>query len=131
MVSQPKVLFVVPCDDIRQEMNGKFILIGVYSEAFIPERLPAPVRLVLALFVDVDQAGAHTIELELRHESASPPVSTLKMEFEATAPVKQALIPIPRASLLVGQPGDLTVHYGPDKTEIMRLAIAPPNTIAV
>lgn len=130
MALQPEILFTIPCDDIRQEMNGKFILIGVYSEAFIPERFPTPVRLMLALFVSIDQAGLHAIELELRHESASPPAVSFKMEFEATAPVKQALIPIPRASLLIGQPGDLTVHYGPDKIEIMRLAITPPNAIA-
>jgi hypothetical protein len=130
MALQPKVLFAIPCDDIRQEANGKFILIGVYSEAFVPERLPTPVRLVLALFMDIEEAGLHEIELELRHQSASPPAVALKMQFEAAAPVKQAMIPIPPASLLIGQPGDLTVHYGPDKIEIMRLAITPPNSIA-
>ena len=127
---QPKVRFVLPCDDIRQEMNGKFILIGLYSEAFVPERLPTPVRLVLALFVDIDEPGVYALELELRHDSATPPSAVLRLEFEASAPTKQALIPIPPASLLIGQPGDLTVHYGPDKVEIMRLAITRPNATA-
>lgn len=128
---QPKFRFAFPCDDIRQETNGKYILIGVYTEAFVPEHLPMTARLALALFVDIAEAGPHVIDLELRLEGASQPAATMKFEFEAAASTRQALIPIPSVPLLIGQPGDLTVHYGPDKMEVMRLTITPPNASAL
>jgi hypothetical protein len=50
-----KPIHAVFCDDIRQEANGKQILIGVYPSDILVSQLPAP--LVIAIWMPFVQVG--------------------------------------------------------------------------
>lgn len=50
-----KPIHAVFCDDIRREMTGKDILIGVYSGHLLVQRFPAPV--VLAIWMPFERVG--------------------------------------------------------------------------
>lgn len=53
------------CDDIRQEMNGKFILIGIYGKAIVPNALPARLGLSLWLELEDVRAGNHEVQMHI------------------------------------------------------------------
>lgn len=57
-VDTPLSAFVVFCDEIRQENNGKLLLIGVYQEELIVPQLPALVQGVnIAVLVTGPEEG--------------------------------------------------------------------------
>jgi hypothetical protein len=55
---------VVLCDDIRQEANGKFLLIGVYGGNVVIPSFPANLNLAVWMFGYTEKSGK--IELRLR-----------------------------------------------------------------
>lgn len=53
-----EVTSLVVCDDARQEISGKWILIGVYNEAIIVKQFPARIlRLVFRVTANVTQVA--------------------------------------------------------------------------
>ena len=60
----PKIDFAIPCDDIRREDNGKFILLGVYGRDIGTTTVPATILLTLALFMSADEPGEWDVEFE-------------------------------------------------------------------
>ncbi|MDL2410455.1 hypothetical protein PY650_33725 [Rhizobium calliandrae] len=53
------------CDDIRQEVTGKFILIGVYPGDLVPGRIPSSVPMGAMVRVHGLQKGVHEVEMVL------------------------------------------------------------------
>lgn len=128
-LSRPTVHFAVACDDIRQENNGKFFLIGVYSDAFSPSQFPTPATLRIALFVTIESVGKHRLIVELKQENNPQIFGELIMDFETIAAASRTILPLPPINFLLGQPGDLLLLEGVDKREVMRLPVvaAGPN----
>lgn len=56
-------LFAVVCDDIRQEQNGKYILIGVYDS--INAILPAVLNLAFWIQLDAVKAGSFNFDVKI------------------------------------------------------------------
>src|SRR5512139_3475912 len=48
---------VVLCDDIRQEANGKYLLVGVYGSNIVVRRFPVNIRLAVWLLVHPKELG--------------------------------------------------------------------------
>ena len=61
-----KPVHAVFCDDIRREITGKEILIGVYSNGLLLNRFPAPVMLSIWVPFSRDEPGSGEISLEFR-----------------------------------------------------------------
>lgn len=55
--------YVLVCDDIRQEGNGKHLLIGVYSSAIIVPDFPARITLAFFLRCTANQTGSFPFEM--------------------------------------------------------------------
>lgn len=60
------LVHAIVCDDIRREDNGKFILIGVYPELILLNRIPAQITLSLWLQFRVHIISKTTLEFEIR-----------------------------------------------------------------
>jgi hypothetical protein len=60
--------YTLMCDDIRQENNGKFIIIGLYTPNIVVPQVPF-VLPTLAFFqmVECDRPGAFTVRMRLEH----------------------------------------------------------------
>lgn len=81
--------FVIFCDDIRFENNGKAILIGVYSEDLVPGILPQVLplsfwvklngvmdsNLKLKLNIGVNGKVQHTVDADLSIQDTKKPVN--------------------------------------------------------
>lgn len=59
------------CDDIRQEISGKYILIGLYSGDLIPSVLPLPVSLSTMIWVSGLSAGQHPFKVTISVDSST------------------------------------------------------------
>ena len=56
------------CDDIRQEDNGKFMIIGVYTPNMTVPQIPFVLpSLSFFLIFDADGPGKHAIKFNLNH----------------------------------------------------------------
>jgi len=62
----PKVLFAILCDDVRQEVAGKFSLMGIFGQFHVSDfRNPLPPFNIYAK-IEFEQAGNFPIEVEFR-----------------------------------------------------------------
>jgi len=62
---------VIFCDDIRQEITGKFIFIGVYPGDLVPGLLPAAFPMGMFVRVHGLPEGAHHFHLTLAFEEGA------------------------------------------------------------
>jgi hypothetical protein len=126
-MDEPEILFVVPCDDIRQEGNGKLMAIGIYSDSFVPSEFPATVALSLLVWMRVPSAGQYETTLEVFVEPGAKPVAGLKFGFEAEGATARSGAPIPAIPLMLKEPGAIVVRAGKDAKEVLRLPVIPPS----
>lgn len=56
---------VVVCDDIRQEKNGKWLLIGVYGSDILVPAFPADFRLAIWILADPKEVGPSQVKLRI------------------------------------------------------------------
>lgn len=54
------------CDHVRQETSGKFILIGVYTNAMVFSEIPATVPLSFWCLLEPHETGTHKISFRVR-----------------------------------------------------------------
>jgi hypothetical protein len=67
MSSKFKIRSVLICDDIRQEVSGKEILIGVYNDSMLFNTFPARLRqLVIRTVIDMIDKSVTRITLSLK-----------------------------------------------------------------
>jgi hypothetical protein len=63
--------YIVVCDEIRREDNGKLILLGVYFREIIVQALPLTIpSLTFLCVLESDQIGDVPFRWELRHEDS-------------------------------------------------------------
>jgi hypothetical protein len=88
---------VVVCDDIRQENNGKWLLIGVYARDIVVANLPADLRLAIWLLVTPKQLGASTIKLRIvvGPHNASLVDAELQYDIKEISPTVFAMAGLP------------------------------------
>lgn len=81
-----KVLTFLLADDIRQEQNGKSIIIGVYSGDVLVSRFPADLKVAIWLEIEItDKSMKPTMDLELRMQLVD---DSGKKQFESSEPIK-------------------------------------------
>lgn len=77
--------YAILCDDIRQEQNGKLILIGVYSGDILLREFPGKLNIALLLHGSISADCAVTLEIKYRgdFENADPYEVTAKGDIQA------------------------------------------------
>jgi len=120
-----EALGVFFCDDVRQEVNGKFVLIGVYSGEVVVNKFPWVGRLFPILLMK-----GEPIEIKSVHFTVGTPggaqFADFRTELESPpSPGGRA----PRGGLLPLPPCPITLS-GPDEVQIaVSLNDGPANMV--
>jgi hypothetical protein len=67
-VKTPKVVDAVLCEAARQEINGRFTLLGAFGGDLRIKELPGMVQMALFAEIDVQETGQHNADFRVRHE---------------------------------------------------------------
>jgi len=98
---------VIICDDIRQEANGKYFLIGVYPWNIVVSPLPA--NIPLSTYIEFEEFSNTNVRIELEVRYNKKIAGSISVDVEVTTPGASA-VALPRMPIPVGGPGELTWH---------------------
>lgn len=97
------------CDQVRQEINGKFLLIGVYTNGIVLPQIPTTFPLGVWLLLECDRLGI--IKFKFRARMPEHNVELLYIEGEADIVDVENWTPIAFGSnVVISQPGSLTIE---------------------
>ncbi len=116
----------VLCDDIRQERNGKYLLIGVYGGNLAVRSFPTDVVLALWILARPKMAGRTKVRMRV----VGPQESTLvegELEFNLRDTASATIMALPGMPLQVQNEGELRFEMASDE----RNEWMPVKTIAV
>lgn len=74
---------VILCDDVRREVTGKDIIIGVYGGKVAVGAYPAMISAAIWIELEVDRIGRIDGEVQIATPSGNPPVSVV-FQIDAT-----------------------------------------------
>ncbi|WP_293962091.1 hypothetical protein [Sneathiella sp.] len=119
------ISFVVPCDDIRREDNGKLIAIGLYGENLTIRKAPLQMPMSFIIWANANEISDYEADIEIFLEPEKSAVARLKFGFSAGEKSKRIAIPIPAISLNIGGPGALVMRQKivEGEKEVLRLPI--------
>lgn len=84
--------YIVLCDDVRQEINGKFILLGVYTPDLAVPQLPALIpALTFFVVMNDDRPDQHQFRLTVQHLETGQVVAQAMGGFQVPRPGMVAL----------------------------------------
>lgn len=114
---QIKIDHAILCDDVRQENNGKLILIGVYSTDILVHHFPSTLNLSLFLHGSVQANGNASIKVRYRVDFDDEDLT----RYEATASGElsvaksddsdEIVVPLPKVPIECRGSGSLQIHY--------------------
>ena len=92
MSQKYKLRSVIICDDVRQEVSGKEILIGVYSYSMLFPSFPSIVpKLVIRIFMDLLDRTAKNFELNWKDPNGTP-IANFKTQLPQAIPNEPLLL---------------------------------------
>ena len=117
MANKPsvKIDYAIMCDDIRQETNGKLIVIGIYSTDIIVPDCPSKLFMHVLLHgkADVDRS----VNLEVRYRAEFKDAKRYEvlgkgdLQITFTEDSNEFFVPMPRVLIEIRGVGNLSVHY--------------------
>ncbi len=127
------IAHAIACDDIRQEINGKFILIGVYSGNLGLPVFPAHVALGFWMMAKPSQKGDYHIRFRVQGPAENEVTVSGQMIVHVQEKEDMALV-IPPMPISIPSPGEIILQYqagdGPWNTicrlEARLVPLAPP-----
>jgi len=99
----------IACDDIRQEMNGKHILIGVYSGNLGLPFFPAPIAIGFWVLAKPSHKGDY--DVQLRVEGPDRKEVTRGNMIIHIREVEDTALAIPPLPINLTMPGEITLQY--------------------
>lgn len=113
------------CDDVRQEVTGKFILVGCYSGVLRTDRFPLNIEIAALLGFGPSSAK---FAIRARYELASgAELGKLELEGETDSfDGSLVYIPLPKVSVSLSRADELVLKAsidGKDEAEVARLKI--------
>lgn len=103
-----KITAVVACDDIRQEINNKAILIGVYSGSIVVPSFPADIGVAWWIQLNADKMGKYEVEVRVLKDGNSTLLRGI-LALDVHTP-GWSTIALPRAPLQLQGPGHLELE---------------------
>lgn len=126
--------YVLMCDEVRQESNGKFLIIGLYTpDMTIPQAPFVLGSLTFLAALESDRPGNFQIRFEIQHLDSGQKVAEGMGAFGVpkpgmgVAPIQLRNFPIPNAGTYVFS---LTIEGQRDPiTYSFNVILAPPQTM--
>lgn len=110
---------VVLCDEIRQEANGKYIILGVYSAGIAVQQLPAQLGLSLYLILQFPKEGQHKLYIKAAHANHQ---ANIEVGIDILTTKYPMAIPTPQLPMTFTEPGELIVSVGLDADSMIEVA---------
>lgn len=109
MVKSPKIISALLCEDIRQELSGKFSLAGVFGSGMNVPSIPA--TFIVGLFAEVLFSETGEFEPEFRVvDAADSPSITGKLKL-AVLNLESAPIILGPLPVTVSRAGDVKIQW--------------------
>ena len=122
-----KVRNAILCEDVREEINGKHVLVGVVSEGFVVREFPAELRIATYLEVQLTSSpGAHEFFVRLGYTAGKAPLLIRAQVLFPKAGTRYA-ISTPPMQLRAERPGHIVGALSTDRktwTTYLRRSIA-------
>ncbi|WP_295226984.1 hypothetical protein [uncultured Brevundimonas sp.] len=97
------------CDEIRQEINGKYIVLGMFTGDMLISRFPTTQKLSALVYLSEVVAGDHDFEF-VSSEGVS--FGKLSLDMQPEPNVKPPFfIPLPAAVLTLSQSTEILLRY--------------------
>ena len=107
---------VIFCDDIHQEMTGKYLIIGAYGGTVLLERYPTIIG--IACLVQVSPGALGTIPFEFRMTGPHGAVyGVIGGSFDSADSLTQNVLAIPSMAVSITLAGHLNLEYRPPSGE--------------
>ena len=116
MPPDPKIETVLVCDDVRRELSGKDILIGVYSGGIGIPTLPAQMNVAFWITLRAPAPGTFTLSLRVNLPQKNPAIDMMTMQIDISPPPDMPFSDQPIAvftpplPLPITEPGNLELH---------------------
>jgi hypothetical protein len=125
------VLSVIVCDDVRREVNGKEILVGVYNGSAIFSQFPAAFP-HLFFRIAVDFRGAQQVKqffLQV-HDDAGKLLLSINQDIHYIEADSPTLFLVGTGPIIFPSPTVLRISFGADKEPevVGRFAVRHPET---
>jgi len=114
-----KITSIIVCDDVRKEITGKDILIGVYSGTINVSAYPVTFPIALWFEIEPDEAGDLNCGVKIETPSGNPPI-----QAEVTIHVQEvetAVFVLGGVPMSVERDGDLIISVKFGKEDWMEV----------
>ena len=109
-LQSPRVRGAILCDDVRTELNGKHILIGIYGPEIGVQEIPGKAKFRLAVLVDVPRSGDFDLKIRVLDTSNRTAIeANILMKTEKSG--QNILIPGIEVGLDIQKSGSVIVQY--------------------
>jgi hypothetical protein len=107
---------VTVCDQVRVENNGKFLLIGVYTNTILLAQFPSHFGLNIWLLVEPDAVGTRPFSFRAKMQKSGAQIFEIDGGIEVTT-VDEWIPMAFGAETLLNEPDDIVIEgrFGPDE----------------
>jgi hypothetical protein len=98
--------YILVCDDVRREDNGKIIIIGLYLPDMAVPQIPF-VLPTLTFFCNLesDRPGNFSMRVKLRHEDSGRDIAEAIAMLPVVDPTQPVIVPIKFGNAQIGSAG--------------------------
>lgn len=123
------VVDAIFCDEIRQEVTGKFLLIGVYPGDLVPPVIPTKFPMAMMLRVHGLPAGNHEFEFVLKSPNGEPAIGQKDFFYVADSQSPMVMI-FSGFAMTVEGPGEIIASVKVAGKELVAtsLRVTAPKT---
>jgi hypothetical protein len=122
-----KILSAIVCDDVRQEKNNKFILIGVYVDKILPSQFPGLIAPMLWLQFSPTRVGEFSGSVRVRYGKKVAAEGLIKIAVKKLGVSSITLGNIP---VQLHEPGllEFQMQFEGGWKTIKTVAVVPPDS---
>jgi len=101
--------YILMCDDVRREDNGKFLLIGLYTPGIVTAQIPV-VLPTLTFFCELEcsRPGTFRLTFRLRHEEGNQTLVEGMAPVNVADPTQPVIMPVKMGPIQINSPGGYT-----------------------
>lgn len=110
---------VILCDEIRQEMSGKYIIIGAYPSGLLVQSIPANIGLSLYLNLAFSEVGSHEIVIDIKYLDNH---AKMAVNLDVAIPDAAMAVPTPRMPFIFSEPCEILVSVGFHEEALLEVA---------
>jgi hypothetical protein len=98
--------YVIVCDDVRREDNGKLIILGMYLPDMTVQQIPFPMpTLTFLVNAESDRPGNYPFQFKVEHQESGTVLAQGMGIIPVANPQLPILIPVKLAGIVFRAPG--------------------------